>query len=221
MILYLLFLAGQPHVTHDYVSPGGTLYWTPIVLDDIKPKVSSKFNSYGEAETMYRKYALESGFDVRLGRVQKMKNGIITNRHLVCNREGNPNTSKLDTLDIQHKKTQRRKDLFRRNCKAKVVLEIIPGTLTYVVSDFVERHNHELFSKGNMHLSRSKRKLDYSQEIFIHNLSKQNIGPVKAHRLYSALQVGPSVRGGLVTDFKNARRNLNCYIGGRLSLIHI
>nr|KAJ0187130.1 hypothetical protein LSAT_V11C900472830 [Lactuca sativa] len=209
------FIEGQPHVTHDYVSPGDTLYWTPIVLDKIKPKVSSKFNSYGEAETMYRKYALESGFDVRFGRVQKMKNRIITNRHLVCNREGNPNTSKLDTLDIQHKKTQRRKDLFRRNCKAKVVLEIIPGTLTYVVSDFVERYNHELFSKGNMHLSRSKRKLDYSQEIFIHNLSKQNIGPVKAHRLYSALQVGPSVRGGLVTDFKNARRNLNCYIGGR------
>nr|KAJ0198512.1 hypothetical protein LSAT_V11C700366560 [Lactuca sativa] len=209
------FSEGQPHVTHDYVSPGGTLYWTPIVLDDIKPKVSSKFNSYGEAETMYRKYALESGFDVRLGRVQKTKNGIITNRHLVCNREGNLNTSKLDTLDIQHKKTQRRKDLFRRNCKAKVVLEIILGTLRYVVSDFVERHNHELFSKGNMHLSRSKTKLDYSQEIFIHNLSKQDIGPVKAHRLYSALQVGPSVRGGLVTDFKNARRNLNCYIGGR------
>ncbi|XP_023772445.2 protein FAR1-RELATED SEQUENCE 5-like [Lactuca sativa] len=209
------FSEGQPHVTHDYVSPGGTLYWTPIVLNDIKPKVSSKFNLYGEAETMYRKYALESGFDVRLGRVQKMKNGIITNRHLVCNREGNPNTSKLDTLDIQHKKTQRRKDLFKRNCKAKVVLEIIPGTLTYVVSDFVERHNHELFRKGNMHLSRSKRKLDYSQEIFIHNFSKQNIGPVKAHRLYSALQVGPLVRGGLVIDFKNARRNLNCYIGGR------
>ncbi|XP_023745084.1 protein FAR1-RELATED SEQUENCE 3-like [Lactuca sativa] len=174
------FNEGQPHVTHDYVSPGGTLYWTPIVSDDIKPKVSSTFNSYGEAETTYRKYALESGFDVRLGRVQKMKNGIITKRNLVCNRE-----------------------------------EIVPGTLRYVVSDFVEQHNHELFSKGNMHLSRSKRKLDYSQEIFIHNLSKQNIGPVKAHRLYGALQVGPSVRGGLVSDFKNARRNLNCYIGGR------
>ncbi|XP_023768352.2 protein FAR1-RELATED SEQUENCE 5-like [Lactuca sativa] len=201
------FSEGQPHVTHDYVSPGGTLYWTPIVSDDIKPKVTSKFNSYGEAVTMYRNYALECGFDVRLGRVQKKKNGIITNRHLVCNREGNPNTSKVDTLDIEHKKTQRRKDLFRRNCKTKVVLEIIPDTLKYVVSDFVEQHNHELFSKSNMYLSRSKRKLDYSQEIFIHNLSK--------HRLYSAIQVGPSVRGGLVSDFNNARRNLNCYIGGR------
>nr|KAJ0207242.1 hypothetical protein LSAT_V11C500295550 [Lactuca sativa] len=103
------FIKGQPHVTHDYVSPGSTLYWTPIVSEDIKPKVTSKFNSYGEAVTMYRNYALESGFDVRLGRVQKTKNGIITNRHLV----------------------------------------------------------------------------------------------------------GPSARGGLVSDFKNARRNLNCYIGGR------
>nr|KAJ0194329.1 hypothetical protein LSAT_V11C800435460 [Lactuca sativa] len=209
------FSEGQPHVTHDYVSPGGTLYWTPIVSDDIKLKVTSKFNSYGEAVTIYRNYALESGFDVRLRRVQKTKNEIITNRHLVCNREGNPDTSKVDTLDIQHKKTQRRKDLFRRNCKAKVVLEIILGTLKYVVSDFFEQHNHELFSNNNMYLSRSKRKLDYSQEIFIHNLSKQNIGFVKTHRLYSVLQVGPSVRGGLVSNFKNARRNLNCYIGGR------
>ena len=38
---------------------------------------------------------------------------------------------------------------------------------------------------------------------------------VKAHRLYSVLQVGPSVRGGLVSNFKNARRNLNYYISGR------
>ncbi|KAL7607238.1 hypothetical protein Lser_V15G16856 [Lactuca serriola] len=151
---------------------------------------------------MYRNYALESVFDVRhLEEYKKRKMGLLQ-------------------IDIfyairKHKKTQRRKDLFRRNCKAKVVLEIILGTLKYVVSDFVEQHNHELFSKINMYLSRSKRKLDYSQEIFIHNLSKQNIGPVKAHRLYSALQVGPSVRGGLVSDFKNARKNLNCYIGGR------
>nr|KAJ0193682.1 hypothetical protein LSAT_V11C800442950 [Lactuca sativa] len=145
---------------------------------------------------MYRNYALESGFDVRLGRVKKTNNGNITNRHLVCNREGNPNTSK-------HNKTQRSKALFRRNCKAKVVLDIILGTLKYVVSDFFEQHNHKLFSKGNMYLSRSTRKLDYAQEIFIHNL------------LYSALQGGPSVRGGLVSDFKNARRDLNFYIGGR------
>nr|KAJ0227368.1 hypothetical protein LSAT_V11C100028850 [Lactuca sativa] len=184
------------------------MYWTPIVSDDIKPKVTSKFDSYGEAVTMYRIFSLESCFDVRHGRVKKTTYDIITNRHLVCNQEGNPNTSK-------HNNTQRRKDLFRRDCKVKVVLDIIPGTHKYVVSDYVEKHNHELFSKGNMYLSHTRRKLDYSHEIFINNLSKQNIGPVIAHRLYSALQGGRSVRGGLVSDFKNARRNLNCYIGGR------
>ncbi|CAI9280937.1 unnamed protein product [Lactuca saligna] len=38
------FIEGQPHVTHDYVSPGGTLYWTPIVSDDIKLKITSKLD---------------------------------------------------------------------------------------------------------------------------------------------------------------------------------
>ncbi|CAI9299012.1 unnamed protein product [Lactuca saligna] len=116
--------------------------------------------------TMYRNYALESGFDVRLRRVKKRKQDYY--KLTSCMQSG------------------------RRDCKEKFVIDIIPGTLKYVVSDFVEQHNHELFSKGNMYLSRSKRKLDYSQEIFIHNLSKQNIGPIKAHRLYSALHVGPS-----------------------------
>nr|KAJ0197278.1 hypothetical protein LSAT_V11C700355760 [Lactuca sativa] len=159
------FSKGQSHVTHDYVSPGGTLYWTLIVSNNIKPKVTSKYDSYDETITMYRNYALESSLD--------------------------------------------------RDCKTKVVLDIILCTLKYIVSNFVEQHNHELFSKGNMYLSRTKRKLDYSQEIFVHYLSKQNIGPVKAHRSYTALQGGPSVRGEMVSDFKNARRNLNCYICGR------
>nr|KAJ0222251.1 hypothetical protein LSAT_V11C200059220 [Lactuca sativa] len=169
------------YMLHMITFPGGTLYWTPIVSDDFTLKVTSKFDSYGKAVTMYRNYALESGFDVKLGRVKKRKAGLLH-------------------IDIWYaigkdNQTQRRKDLFRRNCKAEVVLDIILGTLKYVVSDFVKQHNHDLFSKGNMYLSRSKRKLDYS--------------------LYSVLQVGPSIRGGLVSDFKNVRRNLNCYIGRR------
>nr|KAJ0221090.1 hypothetical protein LSAT_V11C200083550 [Lactuca sativa] len=90
------FTEGQPHDTHDYVSLGGTLYWTPIVSDDIKPKVTSKFDSYDLEESKKRKLGLLH-------------------------------------IDIW----------------------------------------------------------------------------------YAIGKVGPSVRGGLVYDFKNARRNLNCYIGGR------
>nr|KAJ0194591.1 hypothetical protein LSAT_V11C800433300 [Lactuca sativa] len=101
---------------------------------------TSKYDSYDEAATMYRNCALESGFDVRLGRI-------------------------LWTFNIIRLK------------------------------------------EGKIYLG--------GIEIFIHNLSKQNIGPVKAHRLYTVLQGGPWIRGGLVSDFKNARRNLDCYIGGR------
>ncbi|CAI9299028.1 unnamed protein product [Lactuca saligna] len=46
------FSEEQPHVTHDYISSGCTLYWNSIVSNDIKLKVTSKFNSYGEARTM-------------------------------------------------------------------------------------------------------------------------------------------------------------------------
>nr|KAJ0190008.1 hypothetical protein LSAT_V11C800451560 [Lactuca sativa] len=66
-----------------------------------------------------------------------------------------------------------------------------------------------------VNLSRRKRKLDYSQEMFIHKLSKQNIGASRAHRLYSGLQGDSDIRGGLVSDFKNNTRNLNSYIGAR------
>ncbi|CAI9299003.1 unnamed protein product [Lactuca saligna] len=66
-----------------------------------------------------------------------------------------------------------------------------------------------------MFMSRTKRKLDYSQEMFIHNFSKKNIGASRAYRLYTGLQGGSDVRGGLVSNFKNSMRNLKSYIGSR------
>nr|KAJ0187917.1 hypothetical protein LSAT_V11C900505550 [Lactuca sativa] len=163
---------------------------------------------------MYRNYALEAGFDVRLGTLRTSTWDVITQRHLLCNREGKPNTGKVDTLDIQHNKPKRRKDSFRVECKAKIVLNIIPGTEKYVVHDFTEKHCHTLFSKETIHLSHAKRKLYYVQEIFIHNTSKQNIGATKAHRLYTVI-TSCHLDRGLVSDFKNSTRNLNCFIGGR------
>ncbi|XP_052625884.1 protein FAR1-RELATED SEQUENCE 6-like [Lactuca sativa] len=75
------FSEGQPHVTHDYVSPGGTLYWTPIVLDDIKPKVSSKFNSYGLEESKKRKMGLlQIDILCAIGKVSpSVRGGLVTN----------------------------------------------------------------------------------------------------------------------------------------------
>nr|KAJ0212061.1 hypothetical protein LSAT_V11C400197610 [Lactuca sativa] len=160
-------------------------------------------------------YASLGGFDVRLGPFRTTESGITTQRHLLCNREGKPTTGKVDTLDPQQNKIRRRKYSFRCECKAKIVVILLHGTNKYNVVEFVDQHNHMLFGKDNMFLSHTKRKLDYSQEMFIHNLSKQNIGASRAHRLYSILQGGSDIRGGLVSDFKNSTRNLNAYIGAR------
>ncbi|KAL7606378.1 hypothetical protein Lser_V15G16982 [Lactuca serriola] len=167
----------QSHVTHDYVSPGGSSYWIPVVSDNIKPKINSIFDSYTATLSMYYNYSSLAGFDVKLGPFRTTESCITTQRHLLCNRESKPTTAKVDTLDPQHNKIQRRKDSFRCACKEKIVVILLHGTNKYNVAEFVEQHNHMLFGKDNTFLSRTKRKLDYSQEMFIHNLSTQNIGP--------------------------------------------
>nr|KAJ0214577.1 hypothetical protein LSAT_V11C400183230 [Lactuca sativa] len=88
-----------------------------------------------------------------LEQLEQIKSDISTQRHFLCNREGKPKVDKVDTLDPQHNKMQRRKDSFRSECKAKI---------KYIVDDFVEQHTHDLFGKGIMYLSSTKRKLDYS-----------------------------------------------------------
>ncbi|CAI9295649.1 unnamed protein product [Lactuca saligna] len=131
--------------------------------DHVKPKINSTVDSYGATLSMYKNYASEVGFDVSLGTT---KFDIITQRHLLCNREDEPRTAKVDTLEPQHNKIPRIKTHLGANAKQKLFLF-------------------------------------YYVEIFIHNLSKQNIGASRAHRLYTRLQGGSYVRCGLVSDFKN------------------
>nr|KAJ0199846.1 hypothetical protein LSAT_V11C600316700 [Lactuca sativa] len=180
----------QSHVRHDYVSPGGSPYWIPIVSDHIKPKINLTVDSY------------EAGFESGLEQLEQPNLALSHND--ICYAIGKVYQELLT-----------RKDSFRCECKEKIVFILLHGTNKYIVDDFVEQHTHELFGKDNMFLSRTKRKLDYSQEMFIHNLSNQNSGASRAQRLYTGPQGGSEIRGGLVSDFKNRTRNLNSYIGSR------
>jgi zinc finger SWIM domain-containing protein 3 len=207
--------AGFLPFTHDYISPGNTPYWTPQVPDELIPKIGMVFGTYNDAVRMYKAYAFEAGFDVRKGTTKKKTTGEITVRYMLCNRQGKPNVGEVDTTDVQHKKFERRRDMFRTECDAKVVLHIVSCTQNFIVHDFVERHNHPLISKDKMFMSRTSRQLDFSQERMIYDLSNQNIGATKAYRILSGLQGGYGNRGGLQVDYKNSSKQLNCYIGGR------
>nr|KAJ0215417.1 hypothetical protein LSAT_V11C300113070 [Lactuca sativa] len=83
------FQKEQSHVTHDYVSLGGSSYWIPVVSDQIKPKINSNFDSYRAPLSMYYNYASVAGFDVGLGPIRTIESDIITQRQLLFNREDN------------------------------------------------------------------------------------------------------------------------------------
>nr|KAJ0194630.1 hypothetical protein LSAT_V11C700361970 [Lactuca sativa] len=194
----------QNHVTHDYVSPGGLSYWIPIVSDHIKAKIKSTVESYGAALSMYKNYASEAGFDVRLGTIRTTKSGIITQRHFLCNREGKPRTTKVDTLDPQHNK----KDSFRCECKTKIVFILRYGTNKYIVDDFVVQHNHELFGKDNMFLSRTNRNLIILRRCLFITCKSKILVQQEHIDCISDFRVG-------LTFEVNSMRNLNSYIGSR------
>ena len=58
---------------------------------------------------MYKNYAFQAGFDIRLGSNKKKTDGTFTSRYLLCNREGKPNTGNVDTIVIQYKKNKTKK----------------------------------------------------------------------------------------------------------------
>ncbi|GJU41278.1 hypothetical protein Tco_1194235 [Tanacetum coccineum] len=60
----------------------------------------------------------------------------------------------------------------------------------YKLYDFVENHNHPLVEENNLDNLKARRKLDFSDKVFIHRASLSNIGPTKAHRLRVAFMGG-------------------------------
>nr|KAJ0196545.1 hypothetical protein LSAT_V11C700369640 [Lactuca sativa] len=75
--------------------------------------------------------------------------------------------------------------------------------------DFVEKHNHVLVSKENLHLLRVNWNLDVVEQSFIHKLGAYNIGATRAYRLLSSIKGAYNVSGGTITNFKNIKMDLN------------
>ena len=194
------------------LSPGGHSYWIPKVSDRIRPYMWAQYPSYDHVKAMYFYYAVQAGFDVRKS-TQKKVDGVVTLKYFVCNRAGDPNVAPQDTLDPKCR-IEKRTDMQRCGCEAGIKCRIIPESLVFEIYDVEERHNHPLYTNDNKHLSKTKRRLDFMQKSFIFNMSSQNVGPTKSHRLFCGLQGGYFYRGGTVVDFKNFSRDLNWHIGG-------
>ncbi|KAJ9543617.1 hypothetical protein OSB04_023324 [Centaurea solstitialis] len=82
-----------------FLSPGGTKYWVTNASENVKLAVGDTFGSIEEADTAYRRYADEVGFDVRQSNRKKNKDGFVQTRYLVCNRQGVVKKLDYDTME--------------------------------------------------------------------------------------------------------------------------
>lgn len=193
----------------------GETCWIPHVEDCVRPVVGTIFQTLDECIEMYERYAYQAGFETRLSTQRKTKSGIVTSKYILCNKGGTPQkVVSVDSLNTEKiDKKVRTSSLQVTGCEAQVVFKIVDGRQSFRLVEFEEKHNHELNAIEHRHLSRKHRKLGISEMMFIQKVSTSNIGPTRAHHIYSNIQGSHKNTHGTVDDFKNYKKNINCFIG--------
>ncbi|KAK1402887.1 hypothetical protein POM88_002492 [Heracleum sosnowskyi] len=153
-----------------------TNLWNPKVADPkLKPYSGKRFKDIKSCFQLYIQYGLQGGFNVRKS-TQKVKNKIIVTKYIVCSHGGSHETSmsKLkkhsdDAMsESSHTSSAVGDQVRRRNtitkkceCNAKVILKSLGslGLNGYVVSCFIEGHNHPLASESGKEFFRANRSM--------------------------------------------------------------
>ncbi|KAJ0884939.1 putative transcription factor FAR family [Helianthus annuus] len=200
----------NPYFVFD--TPQGTRYWIPNVADKFIPVCGKSYPTFADVLSMYELYAFEAGFSVKKGQT-KVWNRIPTHKYLRCSKYGKPQPKRtFDTLDESSVK-HRRTTFTWCDCKASILVSI--SNDSYTVLSFNDIHNHELVESYNRDLSKISRKLSFSTKQFIHNMSLNRIGPMRAYRCLVALKGGHHNVNGTPVDFKNFSHQLRIFIGER------
>ncbi|KAK9071997.1 hypothetical protein SSX86_008428 [Deinandra increscens subsp. villosa] len=195
-----------------FISPNGTKLWVPKVDETLKPVVGSSYTGLVQAYNFYKSYAHACGFNVRIGQHKKCRiRGCVVLKYFRCNRSGKPQSKKkFDSSTSCRQSTYKRND-----CQAHVLLRFCPTKGVVSVIKFSEGHNHSLVEGFNTDLSKISRKLSFSTQKFIHNMSLNSVGPVKAHRYMVSMMGGHHNVNGTPMDFKNFSKNTRMFIGDR------
>ncbi|KAK1355650.1 hypothetical protein POM88_048906 [Heracleum sosnowskyi] len=83
----------------------------------------------------------------------------------------------------------------------------------YVVSCFIEVHNHPLASESGKEFLRANRSMTELQRHFLLDASKSNLGAYRAHGIYKSCFGLYSDVGPTAVDFQNWMRDIKLYIG--------
>ncbi|XP_028114059.1 protein FAR1-RELATED SEQUENCE 5-like [Camellia sinensis] len=125
-----------------------------------KPKQGMTFDSEQCAYDFYNTYGERMGFSIRINYCRKNKfTSQLICRLLVCNKEGFWKVDKRDPLA----KNPRAKT--RIGCEAQLYVKLDEGIRKFVVTDFNEKHNHNIVSPECAHMLPSQRKKSATQAI--------------------------------------------------------
>nr|XP_043630548.1 protein FAR1-RELATED SEQUENCE 5-like [Erigeron canadensis] len=185
---------------------------TPIVDDNLKPVKGTIFKTIEEAMQMYEKYAYEAGFDTKLSTQRRLKSGKVKTKYIWCSKSGKSQDVSMDTLNSEER--ERRSSTMVTGCKAHVFFKIVEHNGKYELTDFVEKHNHKMNAGEYRYLSKKHRKLGISEINFIQKVSTSDIGPTRAHHIYSNLVGSQKNTHGTVVDFKNHKMVNNNELAG-------
>ncbi|CAL5375920.1 unnamed protein product [Camellia sinensis] len=158
------------------------------------------FDTEQETYDFYNTYGGRLGFSIRRGYVNKSKEGQISSRQFVCNKEGFRVVDKRDPL------TKNPRQEVRTGCQARLVIKWDRNMQKFFVSDFVEQHNHIFVPTECTHMLPSQRKISASQATEIDLAEKSGIRLNAAFELMGNEVGGRESLGFTKLDQKNYLR---------------
>ncbi|KAK8958056.1 Protein FAR1-RELATED SEQUENCE 5 [Platanthera zijinensis] len=178
-----------------------SLIVTPQVTEEYTPSKGMEFASEEEAYTFYNEYARRAYFGIRKEYGNKCrKTKVLTSRRLVCDREG------LRGKDVRDHKTNRARAKSRCGCDARMTVILNRDTKKYIVSEFVQEHNHQLHHSSTVHMIRSQRKMSVAQEIETDIAYDSGIRLKDTYQFFSTQVGGCDGLGYISRDQKNYLR---------------
>ncbi|GAB2286404.1 hypothetical protein Dimus_039763 [Dionaea muscipula] len=172
--------------------------FTPQVKDELVPKINQEFDSLDDFHKFYNTYAKESGFGTRSSSSRKNREDVIIRKEFCCSKEG-------VGLEIMTEESSRRRGVSRYGCGAKIA--VVKRGEKYVVTQFIDGHNHPFTSPRRVHLLRSHRKVSTATRSLAESLSAVNMPICQQMSFFEMQSGGVEHVGFLQQDLYNVERD--------------